>query len=147
MAPDSTCSRIAFAHGLASWYVARDIGAKPSVRWHFTHRDRIIGATSTVQVTCVVLPCACGRDTPAATKVTTAIARAADADCRDRPRENKSTSRNLNIVCAADCRRRIGHFRRCNRPTSVRTASMVHAHLTPIEHTASRLRSLCRYFI
>src|SRR3954463_5444019 len=93
MAPDSTCSRIALAQGLASWYVASDIGAKPSARWHVTHRDRKIGSTSTVQVTCVVLLCACGRDTPAATKVATAIASAADAVCRDRPGESKSTSR------------------------------------------------------
>src|SRR4051812_4689994 len=105
----------------------------------------MIGSTSTVQLTCVVLVWACGRDAPAATKVTIAIASAADAKCRVFPCASKSTSKNPNVVCAADCSRRIDRFHRRHRLALLPAASMVHAHLPPIEQNIFGLTPSCRY--
>ena len=45
-----TRSRIDRAHGRASWYVTRDIGAMESGRWHASHFAWKMGATSWVKV-------------------------------------------------------------------------------------------------
>src|SRR6266516_3667497 len=48
---DPTRAAIDFAHGRTSSYVASDIGAMLSGRWHDSHLSRKIGAMSFVKVT------------------------------------------------------------------------------------------------